>query len=147
MTVNGGERSGRSRYRSTHYQKPLFLKILYKFCLRHLVLLIHCKVKVKQSHYRPGQALRVPGVWGSHISLQSAHEGGKVVSHTHRPSLPSGNIIGAQFSYRLSRPCGHSAVGNIMSMETYYKVDSSWNVMAHGDAGRGSEGDSGVWGG
>jgi hypothetical protein len=57
-------------------------------------------------YYRPGQAPRVPGVWGSQISRQLAHEGDKVVSPMHWLPLFPGNISGPHFFYRLSQPQG-----------------------------------------
>ena len=62
---------------------------------------------------------RGPGGCGSQTSRQSAHEGGKVVSLTHRPPLPPGNIPGrsTHFYYRLSQPKGHSAAGRFMPMK------------------------------
>jgi hypothetical protein len=43
--------------------------------------------KVKQFHYMPGQALRVPGGSEFQILRQLAHKGGKVIRPTQRPPL------------------------------------------------------------
>jgi hypothetical protein len=79
-------------------------------------------IKVKLSRYRPGQALGVPGNWSYRISRQSVHEGGKVVSHTHRPSLPPGRIPLIHFCQRLSRPQGHNATGRIKSLKNVMMI-------------------------
>ena len=74
----------------------LSLWIIYQFIYRSLNDAIRIskyitsnieKVKVKQSHYRSGHALRVSGGWGSPVSRQSAYESGKFVSPRHRPPL------------------------------------------------------------
>jgi hypothetical protein len=56
-------------------------------------------VKVKVSLYPSGQALGFPEIEAPRISRRQAHEGGKVVSPTHRPPLPPGDIPGAQFCW------------------------------------------------
>jgi len=59
------------------------------------ILNLSVKVKVKQSHYRPGVAQRIPGSLRFPDFMTTAQEGGRVVNLTHRPPLPPGNPPGA----------------------------------------------------
>jgi hypothetical protein len=72
---------------------------------------------VKQSHYRPWQALRVLGGWSSHILRQWAHVDGKVVSPTHRPPLPQEIFLVLISVSGWVDSQSHSAAGRIMSMK------------------------------
>ena len=66
--------------------------------------------------------LRLQEFEAPRIYKQSAHEGGKVVSPTHRPPLPPDHIPGTHFCQRLSRSQGHSPAGRIK-----LKKNLQWN--------------------
>ena len=80
-----------------HWQRCIPLRFTpcgYRSTNRKNVIKCVCglsKVKVKQSLNMPGQALSVPGGWGSQISGEPAHKGGNV-SPTHRPPVSGTNF-------------------------------------------------------
>jgi hypothetical protein len=55
------------------------------------------KSKINEFMISPIQAQRVPEVWGSQISKQSAYEVRKFISPTHQPPLSPGNIPRTHF--------------------------------------------------
>jgi hypothetical protein len=94
--------------------------------------------KLKQSLFRPIQDLRVPGGWDSQISTQSAHEGGKVVSPTHRPPLFPQEIFLVHESVTgwvdpraIERPEGLSMKTSSDNIATFKLVAQCINQMRH----------------
>jgi hypothetical protein len=87
VTAHGARRQGTAPLRSG--QRRTIVAYIY-ICI-YIIYMYYYIYKVKKSHYRPWQAMKLPRGWVSQILRQSAHEGGKVVSPTHRPPLPSRN--------------------------------------------------------
>ena len=88
-------------------------------------------IKIKQSLYRPGQALRIPGDWGSQISKRSPHEGGKFVSPTLQPPLIPQIIFLVPISVK-----GWVDPRTIVRLEEFepsrYRLEAQWlNKLRH----------------
>jgi hypothetical protein len=65
----------------------------------------------------PGQPLGLQAVKASRIYTEPTHEGGKVVSRTHRPPLPPRKYSWYPFLLEADSTPGHSVAGWIMPMK------------------------------
>ena len=70
---------------------------MHQLVIKKTLIIAGCTVKVKQSHYRPGQAQRVLSKLRFPDFVTMAQDSGKVVSLTHLPPLPQVNTPGTHF--------------------------------------------------
>ena len=76
----------------------------------------------------------VPGVWGAQISRQSAHEGGKVVSHMHRLPLPPRKY--SWYSFLLEAESTPGAIVQLERMSMKNSIDTIGNQTRNLPANR-----------
>jgi len=74
-------------------------------------------MKVQQHVYRPGQALRIPGVSDFRFQDRMHMKVVGLLALSTGRHYPSGIILCIHFCWRLGRPKGNSAAGRIMSMK------------------------------
>ena len=77
----------------------------------------------------PAQDTKAQRADAPRMSIQSTYEGGKAVSPTHRPSLPTGKNPGTYFCPRSSRPQRHSAAGRIKSMINSKRLSNYTHIV------------------
>jgi hypothetical protein len=140
--IHRWHKKNRSKYyycKFSYYQKPVKIKIKsdklnwYKSVDKDLKTKPTKFWKYVSSFKGKGKAVPLQAWSGPEGSrklrfpdcMTTAQDDGKVVSLTHRLTLPPENSPGTHFCYRLSRPQGHSVIRRITSMKN--SSDTIWN--------------------